>query len=302
MLLNKLTVKHKIYLLIAMCSVTFIVQGLISKNTLSIAKVHGPYYNRIVQGKDLIADILPPPNYIIETYLMTLHMVDELEDNANQSTMKAYYDRCSQLKDEFYDRHEHWQKDLPEGEMKRLKTVACYNPADQFYKILMEEFIPACSEGDTEKARQLARGPLRRRYETHRSAVDQVVALAVRDNEEQEAEVSQLVQQRAGSAYTLIFLCLLFFMAAGWYVARETVAPLRTAAYHLQRLATTDLANVSQRLRSNAVNTSDQALLASGAAEQVSANAKSLASAVEQFEGSIKEISGNASNAANVRY
>ena len=33
----------------------------------------------IVQGKDLIADVQPPPEYIIESYLLVLQMVDETD-------------------------------------------------------------------------------------------------------------------------------------------------------------------------------------------------------------------------------
>jgi methyl-accepting chemotaxis protein len=86
----------------------------------------------------------------------------------------------------------------------------------------------------------------------------------------------------------------------GWYVTRETVNPLRGSATRLQFLSNHDLTDVSSRLRRNAESTVDQATMASGAAEEVSANAQSLATAVEQFESSIKEISGNASNAASV--
>ena len=35
-------------------------------------KINGPLYQQLVNGKDLIADILPPPEYIIETYLVSL--------------------------------------------------------------------------------------------------------------------------------------------------------------------------------------------------------------------------------------
>jgi methyl-accepting chemotaxis protein len=32
--------------------------------------VNGPVYQEIVNGKDLIADILPPPLYIVESYML----------------------------------------------------------------------------------------------------------------------------------------------------------------------------------------------------------------------------------------
>ena len=36
---------------------------------LDEVKVGGPHYQRIVLGKDLLADILPPPEYIVEPFL-----------------------------------------------------------------------------------------------------------------------------------------------------------------------------------------------------------------------------------------
>ena len=34
---------------------------------LRTLKVGGPLYSRIVLGKDLLADVLPPPEYVIES-------------------------------------------------------------------------------------------------------------------------------------------------------------------------------------------------------------------------------------------
>ena len=34
-------------------------------------KIKGAYYEKIIDGKNIIADILPPPAYIIESYLLS---------------------------------------------------------------------------------------------------------------------------------------------------------------------------------------------------------------------------------------
>ena len=300
MSLTRLTVRAKLFVLVAVCGVALVGYGLWSWNTLSVAKVHGPYYNKIVQGKDLIADILPPPNYIIESYLMALHMANEVEEGVDDGTMRGYVERCNQLKDEFDDRHAYWNADLPECEMKTIKTVDCFEPAAAFYQVLSDEFIPACIAGDIVKAQSLSRGTLREHYETHRTAIDKVVAMAIAENSQAEAEVAALVDSRMlwssiGTGGVIAVMAVF-----GWYIARETVSPLRDSANKLQQLSTHDLTKVSRQLRINAENTSSQATTASGAAEQVSANAQTLATAVEQFEASIKEIAGNASNAASV--
>src|SRR5919108_169668 len=45
-------------------------------SALSELKVGGPVYRQIVLGKDLIADILPPPEYVIESYLETTALLE----------------------------------------------------------------------------------------------------------------------------------------------------------------------------------------------------------------------------------
>ena len=37
--------------------------------SFSQLKVGGPVYKQVAQGKDLVADILPPPEYLIEAFL-----------------------------------------------------------------------------------------------------------------------------------------------------------------------------------------------------------------------------------------
>lgn len=297
-----LPVRSKLYFLVAACSAAFIGFGIWSYNTLSVVKVHGPYYNRIVQGKDLIADILPPPNYIIESYLMVLHMANEVDLGVDKSVIATNVNRCRQLEAEFNDRHSFWVAELPAGEMKRIKTLECYEPAMAFYRVMNEKFIPACESGDAKTANQLARGELREFYETHRAAIDKVVALATSQAVADEAEVGNIISNRTAWSVAAIFGSLGLIGTMGWFTARETVGPLRGSATRLQYLSTHDLTDVSRRLRRNAESTADQATMASSAAEEVSANAQSLSIAVEQFEASIREIAANSSAAAGIAY
>ena len=44
---------------------------------MSELKVGGSSYERIIAGKDLVADILPPPLYVVEAYLEAEQVVDD---------------------------------------------------------------------------------------------------------------------------------------------------------------------------------------------------------------------------------
>ena len=69
---------------------------------LSQLKVGGPLYNQLKLGNDLIADILPPPEYVIEAYLeATLVLHDPAQ-------LSAHRDRLAQLKKEYDERHDFW--------------------------------------------------------------------------------------------------------------------------------------------------------------------------------------------------
>ena len=70
---------------------------------ISQLKVGGPIYRQIVLGKDMIADILPPPEYVIEAYLeSTLALNDP-------SSVATHKERLGQLRKDYDLRHEYWK-------------------------------------------------------------------------------------------------------------------------------------------------------------------------------------------------
>ena len=60
--LTNARIKAKLFLLLGVSIGGFVLFALFSFSTLNELKVNGKLYKRIVQGKDLIADVLPPRN------------------------------------------------------------------------------------------------------------------------------------------------------------------------------------------------------------------------------------------------
>jgi len=65
---------------------------------LGEVKVGGPIYDKIKLGNDLIADILPPPEYVIESYLEATLALN------NPAGLAIHRDRLTQLKKEYDER------------------------------------------------------------------------------------------------------------------------------------------------------------------------------------------------------
>ena len=65
-------VRTQIAIMLGVLVLGMLVFGAWSFRTLGQVEVNGPIYRDIVRGKDLVADVLPPPSYIIESYLVVL--------------------------------------------------------------------------------------------------------------------------------------------------------------------------------------------------------------------------------------
>jgi len=66
-------------------------------------QVNGPIYKSIIYGKDAVADVLPPPLYIIESYLTACQLSD-VDDPARIEELQATMTR---LRTEFEDRRQY---------------------------------------------------------------------------------------------------------------------------------------------------------------------------------------------------
>ena len=165
-------VSHRLTKLTVGFVLCYTVYGALSFKTLDELKVNGQLYQRIVQGKDLVADVLPPPKYIIESYLITLQLAS-IEDKSQQDKL---IERLKTLKGEYDTRHEFWGKEELNSGLTDLLLKQSHNPAVAFYNITFSEFIPALQKQDKDAAAS-AKLRMNQAYETHRQAIDQIVTI-----------------------------------------------------------------------------------------------------------------------------
>src|SRR3954470_5433321 len=109
------SIRARLGLLTGVVAVASLATGLYAWFTLSAAKVNGPAYQRIVERKDLIADILPPPLYAIEAY----QIVGMLDPSEPADVFAAKARRYGKLKEEFNARIEFWKANLADGPLKK---------------------------------------------------------------------------------------------------------------------------------------------------------------------------------------
>ena len=167
-------IRTKLLMLFLVFFTGMILYALFSFKTINAVKITGSTYDNIIRNKDLVADILPPPSYIIESYLT----VYQLSEERNVNRQNQLENQLQSLEKEYMNRHAFWKEELPEGEMRTDMISGAYDPAVEFYRITDTEFIPAVKNGNYEKAFELLRGPLEEAYRTHRLYINRIVSQA----------------------------------------------------------------------------------------------------------------------------
>jgi methyl-accepting chemotaxis protein len=190
--------------------------------------IGGAAYQRIVAGKDLLGDILPPPEYVIEPYLeanLIFNGEGKLEDHKAQ---------LASLRKDFDDRRAYWRRSLLPDDIKHEIVDIAGGQADAVWHELDAEFIPAASASDRARLISSFRR-LSDAYLAHRATVDDVVAKSNALVEGTETAVKKETSEVLWSI-ALIFGLLLLGAVAGFAALRRFVA--RAIAELADKLAT----------------------------------------------------------------
>jgi methyl-accepting chemotaxis protein len=138
-------------------------------------RVGGPLYTQIKLGNDLIADILPPPEYIVEAYLeATLALRDPPK-------ALAHKERLGQLHKEYDERRDYWIKSDLDTALKAKLTTKSDAAVQRFWAITERELLPALIKNDSVAAEK-SYGQLGSIYAEHRELIDDIVKQVNADN------------------------------------------------------------------------------------------------------------------------
>lgn len=216
-----LTVKKRFLLLLAMFTLGFVAYGLWSFKTLNELQINSPLYQRIIQGKDLVADVLPPPEYILESYLVTL----ELANATDKKDQALLINKFKQLKDEYDTRHQYWLNQGLTGELAVLLLEQSSKSAYQFYDIAFKELVPAIQKAD-QAALSTILPRLTKLYKSHRLVIDQIVPIINQRTAADEALATEQTQAGNLLMLAILLISLTAAMALGFAIAHSIVSEL----------------------------------------------------------------------------
>jgi len=223
-LFTNISIGKKLTLLLTVFIAGYAIFGWVSFSTLNSLRIHGNLYNQISTSKDLIADVLPPPEYIIESYLDVLQVADETDP----VKMDYFFKKLKQLKADYDERHQFWINEplLEQGAVRDAMLKGAYNPAIQFYEIVFNKFIPALQSGNREYAKKIVQSELEPLYSKHRESVDKVVKGATEKYENVESFANTKIQSDTKLLFTIAFVIIAIAVILSLIIQTAIVKPI----------------------------------------------------------------------------
>ncbi len=218
-----LRIQFRLLVLLIPFIIGFLIFAVSLIQVMNIVKVNGPVYEKIAQGKDLMADILPPPEFIIEPYMSILEMAAE----NNPEKIQNYMEDLKQYRKDYEDRHGFWEKNLPDGTIKTVLIRDSYKLAEDFFDILEKQVIPLIQAGDKEKAGLMISGILKTKYRAHWAKINQLISLLSTENHKNETDAAEYVSKNTVRMILTGVIIFVLMIAFFFFIAWSIISPLR---------------------------------------------------------------------------
>jgi methyl-accepting chemotaxis protein len=216
-LLRDIRSSAKVATLAAVFLLSFTLYSLYCIGTVNEVKVNGSLYQDIERSQNVVADVLPPPEYLVETVLTAYELLDA-DDSAQTTGLVA---KAERLRTEYLDRHAYWERTLPPGPLRSALVDSSFLPAQRLLAALEDRFLPAIRERDKAAARSVLDRTMRPDYLRHREQIDAVVKLAKIRNAEAEAGADMAVRSRTYGQVVIGILLFAFLSFFSSYVIGE---------------------------------------------------------------------------------
>jgi methyl-accepting chemotaxis protein len=218
----------KIFGITACCGLAAILAlGAIALNKLEVT---GPIYMQIAAGKDLIGDILPPPEYVIEAYL------DANLAAQHPADLAQYQADFTSLQQQYNDRHTYWlTSDLP-ADIRTELTVTSDADVQQFWQQLNTLVIPAIQNGNPAAITQ-AMATLGQTYRAHRDIINDIVTKATDFDAANQSGAASQLKFYSAAMFGGAGLIILLMMGAVLAMIRKVVRPIEKMSRYMAELA-----------------------------------------------------------------
>ena len=247
--------------------------------------VNGPIYQQLARDKDLIADILPPSQFIVQPYLV----VCQMNGAKTPEALKDLNTALENLEKQYQDGHAAWAQKMSLNALGNAGVVArellqdSYRPAESFFQIIHGDWKAAIDRGDQAMALAITMDQLNPLYEAHRSSILKAVAAAEAEVAQHETEARETLDQ--GRVLGIIVAAVVLSLVAiiGAVILKGVLQALAAVTNRMQSMAEAD-ADLTVRLN---IQSNDEVGILAGYIDQFVDKIASVLSGVKNATDSL---------------
>lgn len=167
--LENLSLKKYLRLVSALVFVILVIVGAVGITALQRVSSSAALMG---EGKDVVADILPPPLYVIEAQLLAYDVAAAPDDQR-----PALLEKIERLKKDYADRNQYWTNSDLDTAVRQKLLGEQKKQGELFWNEFDTHFLPAVAAKDNDAINASLR-QMRQYYEAHRAGVEDTVGVA----------------------------------------------------------------------------------------------------------------------------
>ena len=228
-----INISRSLVLLAAIVTLGLVAAFGLQKNIYDKLKVTGPTYTEIVDSKDLLADILPPPLYVVESYMLANETV------VHPTLVEQNSARIRELNTEYDARRQYWLDSSYKKELVDHLSTGILAEGEAYWQTMNNAFLPAIGAGDFNAA-TIALGELRNSFLASDAAVKSLVTEVSNFDEDVRATAASEDSFYAVVTLAASLVSVMVFLV-GLYVFRQrAIVPLTAMKNYMQVLSDGD--------------------------------------------------------------
>lgn len=230
-MINRLSLATKLQLMAWFASLFLVVVAFLGYYSLRSVSDAA---QRMGQGKDVVADILPPPLYLVEGQLVAERL---FHDSDTSMLLK----RLKELKADYDTRNRFWESNHDvTDEVKQHLLGEQRKQADLWWEEIQNRYIPAIEQGDI-NAKNDSMSKLDSYYELHRLGVDSTVKSSTEFSAATLNNLNNVVDQATVFLVGLSLIGAALSLGMAYLIIQQIRASLDQAGKVAQAIADGDL-------------------------------------------------------------
>lgn len=198
-------------------------------------RLGGPMSRAESLQDEMLADILPPPAFVVEPYLLATLIASD------PGRASDHLVRLSQLRSEFRSRKIYW-RDAPVPDALRPALGETMHRADVFWAAIDRDFLPALARRDYAALKALHRGTLSKAYAAQNEEILKLVALS----QDYRATSDRIHGAIVGAALLFVTILSAAVIAAirraSTFIQQSIVEPIIDTSHTMRTMAAGDYA------------------------------------------------------------